>query len=1002
MLLGRDAERARLAELLARARAGASAALVSAASRGSARARCSSDAVAAAGGHDGRCARAASSPSPSCRSPASPTCSAPCSAELGALPPPQRAALAGRARARARRCRATASRSTPRRSACWRRPPSARPVLAVGRRRAVARRAVARGARVRRPPAAARRASCCCSPRAAASWSAARRPACPSSCSAGSTPAPSAALLGAGGAIAPEVAARLFEATGGNPLALLELSGAAERRAARAAPSRSRTRRRSARASSARSRAGSTRCPSRPAARWWSPPRASRARSTSCARRRRSTLAALEPAEARRPDRDRRRPRCASAIRCCARSPTAPCRRPSGARRTGRWPRRCDGRARGRGTWRRRPSRPTRRSRRRSPRRPAPRARRGGPAAAMHAAERAARLTPEPERRAPRLLEAAGDLARVGRPERAQELLGEALELDRDPRLRADVQHLRALIEARSGAARAAAELLVAEAERVEPVDPVRAAMMTWPPSSRCSRRARTRPGLATARRGHGARRARRAAADARRPAAGDGAPALQRAPDRAADARTAPRSGSSRPRTRGRSGRSLIFGIGQAFMWMEDYDRARRLLSGGIAQARAWSAPGLLPYGLLCLVRARVPHRPLGARATPPGTEAVRLAEETGQLNDKGYALGRARAASRPRSGASASAAPTWRGRSSSSTCSARRSCAATSAPRSGFLELGLGRSEEAVVALEEVAGFLGERPARRPGRAAVGARPGRGLRARTGGATDAERGARRVRARRAPQRQPLGDRGGRPLPRPARRRRRVRGAVPRGARAARHAVRGRADPARASASGCAAPAGASRRAPRCARRWRRSTRLGAQPWAQRARAELRASGERVRRGSPGATERLTPQELQVALEVAARRDQPRGRRGAVPQPEDDRVPPAQHLPQARDPLAHRARAGHAQGRLASPAMRILFVCMGNICRSPTAEGVMRRLLRGRGLDSRDRQRRHRRLARRRAARRARDASPRGAAGSRSRARRGRSGRTTSGASTC
>ncbi|MEA2283438.1 MAG: low molecular weight protein-tyrosine phosphatase [Solirubrobacteraceae bacterium] len=31
---------------------------------------------------------------------------------------------------------------------------------------------------------------------------------------------------------------------------------------------------------------------------------------------------------------------------------------------------------------------------------------------------------------------------------------------------------------------------------------------------------------------------------------------------------------------------------------------------------------------------------------------------------------------------------------------------------------------------------------------------------------------------------------------------------------------------------------------------------------------------------------------------------------------------------------------------------MRILFVCMGNICRSPTAEGVMRRLLREAGLD--------------------------------------------------
>jgi protein-tyrosine phosphatase len=31
---------------------------------------------------------------------------------------------------------------------------------------------------------------------------------------------------------------------------------------------------------------------------------------------------------------------------------------------------------------------------------------------------------------------------------------------------------------------------------------------------------------------------------------------------------------------------------------------------------------------------------------------------------------------------------------------------------------------------------------------------------------------------------------------------------------------------------------------------------------------------------------------------------------------------------------------------------MRILFVCLGNICRSPTAEGVMRRLVREEGLE--------------------------------------------------
>jgi protein-tyrosine phosphatase len=31
---------------------------------------------------------------------------------------------------------------------------------------------------------------------------------------------------------------------------------------------------------------------------------------------------------------------------------------------------------------------------------------------------------------------------------------------------------------------------------------------------------------------------------------------------------------------------------------------------------------------------------------------------------------------------------------------------------------------------------------------------------------------------------------------------------------------------------------------------------------------------------------------------------------------------------------------------------MRLLFVCLGNICRSPTAEGVMRKLVREAGLD--------------------------------------------------
>jgi DNA-binding CsgD family transcriptional regulator len=43
----------------------------------------------------------------------------------------------------------------------------------------------------------------------------------------------------------------------------------------------------------------------------------------------------------------------------------------------------------------------------------------------------------------------------------------------------------------------------------------------------------------------------------------------------------------------------------------------------------------------------------------------------------------------------------------------------------------------------------------------------------------------------------------------------------------------------------------------------------MGAEVWAERARAELRASGEKLRRGHAG-EEELTPQELQIALHVA------------------------------------------------------------------------------------------------------------------------------------
>jgi DNA-binding CsgD family transcriptional regulator len=44
---------------------------------------------------------------------------------------------------------------------------------------------------------------------------------------------------------------------------------------------------------------------------------------------------------------------------------------------------------------------------------------------------------------------------------------------------------------------------------------------------------------------------------------------------------------------------------------------------------------------------------------------------------------------------------------------------------------------------------------------------------------------------------------------------------------------------------------------------------RLGARPWEDRARGELRASGERLRRREAHEAEELTPQELRIALQV-------------------------------------------------------------------------------------------------------------------------------------
>ncbi len=101
---------------------------------------------------------------------------------------------------------------------------------------------------------------------------------------------------------------------------------------------------------------------------------------------------------------------------------------------------------------------------------------RSGYAVAARALERAAQLTPAPERRVERAIAAADAFWLAGRGSRAEQLLAGALAEVRDPVLRADAEHLLGRLTHFRGDPLAARDILVAAALRVEREDPRRAA----------------------------------------------------------------------------------------------------------------------------------------------------------------------------------------------------------------------------------------------------------------------------------------------------------------------------------------------------------------------------------------------------------------------------------------------------------------------------------------------------------------------------------------------
>jgi DNA-binding CsgD family transcriptional regulator len=498
---------------------------------------------------------------------------------------------------------------------------------------------------------------------------------------------------------------------------------------------------------------------------------------------------------------------------------------------------------------------------------------RGALSSAAQAARRAAELTPDPAERARRFVVAVGDLARTAHPERAVELAAAVAEDCADPLARADLQRLRGEVMIRLGTFEPAVELLAAEADRVAPLDRVRAA--------------RTLLSMSVRYRASGDYRAMAAAAErARELAAGeDAAVALfadvvlahvfvvsgRRAEGEALLAAREPELSSPPPGATP----ELLTSPAHASLWAERPDRAERLTAAAVADARARSAPAALPFPLG--IRAQLRFREGRWReALADGEEALELARDTGQLALVAFAAG-ALAEVEAASGREADARAHVESALEIVGPSGSEAIGIYAQTALGLLELGQGRVEAAVAALAycregarrmgmveaSVAHWAGglvealdragaerelealvaelETAAAATGGAYAAAAAARGRGLLAGGEEFAAPLERSVE---------IFDAAGMPFER-------SRSQLALGERLRRARRRRQARPPLEAALA-------------------ELRRLGARPWEERARAELAAAGGQGLEASPARAEELTAAELRVALLAAAGRSNP------------------------------------------------------------------------------------------------------------------------------
>ena len=492
---------------------------------------------------------------------------------------------------------------------------------------------------------------------------------------------------------------------------------------------------------------------------------------------------------------------------------------------------------------------------------------RRGHAAAGGAYERAAELTSDGEQRARRLLEAGHDYHLAGWTERARALLDRADREASDPVLRADIAGRRGVVEMWGGDAHEARRILTAAAERVEDADPARATVLL------------VAAGLAAQMSGEVGRTlaiARTAAALGVRSGgelddatgnllastlvlAGE-ADEAERLLDRLLPAALAAETSSHDP--------NASATIGHCLVWVGRYDDARAIFESQLEAARRAGSLAVVPFLAACL--SELDFRVGDWDAAHAGAvESVRLAEETNQLNLLTFSLvtlARLQAAGGREEDCRSSVdrALELAGRLGAGSITVYGESAL------GLLELGTGRVDEAGERLVRLSSFVRELGLREP--AVVQWRPdlieacvlaGRDEEAweelRTFEAEAASTGRGWALAAAARCRGMLAEDGDLSGFEEALRR---HGTLASPFERARTQLR-------------LGEALRRLRRPSDAREHLRDALatfelLRATPWADRARAELAATGARTRRRSADVLTALTPQELRIALLVA------------------------------------------------------------------------------------------------------------------------------------